>query len=210
MVKTTQVPPLHSEKAVSSTSQTGLLKRLGFYALNIWLIFHLLAICAAPLSVSPASPLEQSLWETMSPYVQVLYQNNGFHFFAPNPEGCNTVHYTLEYADGSSEQGSFPNRDISPRLLYHRHLMLSESLGNMRGPRREMMIHDFAYQVCKSHQAQKISLSLVWHELALQERIIAGGTLFDQDLYRETPLGTFTWDELSASSAKSSVATATE
>lgn len=209
-MNTTQSPALLSEKAVPDAPQKGLLRRIGFYLLNIWLIFHICAVCAAPLSVSPASYLEQSLWETTSPYVQLLYQNNGFHFFAPNPEGCNTVHYAVSFEDGSTQQGMFPHRGIWPRLLYHRHLMLSNYLGASEGEFREKMIRDFAYQICKSHAAQEVSLTLVWHDLALRERIIAGGTLFDEDLYRETPLGTFTWDELSATFAKNSAAIAAE
>jgi len=202
-------PPAPSDKT-SPSIQRSLAQRIGFFLLNLWLIFHMVAVCASPLSVSPSSPLEQTLWESLSPYIQALYQNNGFHFFAPNPEGCNIVQYTLYYEDGSSEQGQFPHRGIWPRLLYHRHLMLSEYLGAMEGEHREMMIHDFARQVCKSHHAQKISISLLWHDLALRERILAGGTLFDDDLYQETPLGTFTWDELSTSSSKSSAVTAAE
>ncbi len=213
MMNRTEIPPLLSEKAVSSVPQRSLLKRLGFYALNAAIMFHLIAVCAAPVSVSPASELEQSLWVSVAPYVQVLYQNNGFHFFAPNPEGAHTVHYTLTYEDGTTEQGQFPHRKIWPRLLYHRHLMLSESLAAMEGERREMMIRDFAYQVGKSHGAQQntqITMTLVRHDIALRERIIAGGSLFDEDLYQEMPLGTFTWADLSATSSVNSVATATE
>ncbi len=204
------LPPLCADKSSSPPPPRSLGRRLGFYALNAAILFHLVAICAAPVSVSPASPLEQSLWVSVSPYVQLLYQNNGFHFFAPNPEGAHTVHYTVTYEDGRTEQGKFPHRKIWPRLLYHRHLMLSESLAAMEGERRERMIRDFAYQVCKDHGAQQVSLSLFRHEIAFRERIIAGGSLFDEDLYQEIPLGTFTWADLSATSSENSVATATK
>lgn len=209
----TDIPPMHSEKVAPVAPQRSLLKRIGFYALNLGIMFHLIAVCAAPVSVSPSSDLEQSLWVSVSPYVQVLYQNNGFHFFAPNPEGAHTVHYTLEYEDDATnvtKQGKFPHRGIWPRLLYHRHLMLSESLAAMEGERRETMIRDFAYQVCKSHGAKQVTLTLVRHDIALRERIMAGGSLFDEDLYQEIPLGTFTWADLSATSSVNSVATATE
>jgi len=209
-MNSTELPPLYADKPASVAPTRSWPKRLGFYALNAAIMFHLIAICAAPVSVSPASELEQSLWVSVSPYVQLLYQNNGFHFFAPNPEGAHTVIYTVAYEDGSTEQGKFPHRKIWPRLLYHRHLMLSESLASMEGERRERMIRDFAYQVCKDHEAQQVTLSLLRHEIAFRERIIAGGSLFDEDLYQEIPLGTFTWADLSATSSENSVATATK
>jgi len=185
-------------------------KRFGFYGANVFILFHLVAVCSSPMSVQPSSPLQQMLWYCCSPYVQVLYQNNGFHFFAPNPEGANSVVYTLEFTDGRTQEGKFPNRQIFPRLLYHRHFMLSEFLGALDGPEREMMTRAFARRLCEKHGADKISISLQWHDLALRERILAGGTLFDDDLYQVTPLGTYTWEELSASSAESLSLTSAE
>jgi len=185
-------------------------RRLAFYTVNVLLLGHLVAVCAAPMSVQPSSPLQQGLWLTMSPYVQLLYQNNGFHFFAPNPEGANSVLYTLEFSDGSTRDGKFPNRQIWPRLLYHRHFMLSEFLGSLDGQEREQLTRDFARRLCEKYGAQKVSISLQWHDLALRERILAGGTLFDDDLYQVTPLGTFTWDELSTSSDEKSSLTSVE
>ncbi|MCA8985255.1 MAG: hypothetical protein R3C12_19035 [Planctomycetaceae bacterium] len=185
-------------------------RRVGFYALNVGILFHLVAVCAAPLSVQPSSPFEQTLWLWMSPYVQVLYQNNGFHFFAPNPEGTNSVVYKLEFADGTTQDGKFPHRQIFPRLMYHRHFMLSEFLGALEGEEREKMTRAFARRLCEKYGAAKVEMSLQWHDLALRERILAGGTLFDQDLYQLTPLGTYTWDELSATSAEKSSLTSAE
>ncbi|MCG6157896.1 hypothetical protein [Rubinisphaera margarita] len=182
----------------------------GFVLLNLWIVFHLLAIVSAPLSVSPSSNLERGLWMTMSPYVQILYQNNGFHFFAPNPEGSNSVRYVLEFEDGRTLEGKFPNRDISPRLLYHRYFMLSETLGALGGEARERMVRDFARQLCRDYGAERATLFLEWHELARRERILAGGSLFDDDLYQVTPLGTFTWDELSKSSNANVATTSAE
>ena len=184
----------------------GLWPKVGFVVLNLWIVLHILAIIAAPVSVSPSSSVERGLWRTLAPYLQVLYQNNGFHFFAPNPEGSNSIRYVLEYEDGTLERGKFPNKQIKPRLLYHRYFMLSENLGQMNGELREIMIRDFARQLCRDAGAERITLLLEWHELALRERIMAGGSLYDEDLYEVTPLGTFTWDELSKSS-KENVAT---
>ncbi|MCA8986292.1 MAG: hypothetical protein KDA78_01535 [Planctomycetaceae bacterium] len=176
--------------------QRGLLPKVGFVILNCWIIFHLFGIIAAPVSISPSSNLERGIWETLSPYIQLLYQNNGFHFFAPNPEGSNSVRYIVEHDDGTKTEGKFPNREIWPRLLYHRYFMLSENLGQMDPELQPIMARDFARQLCREHQGEKITLQLEWHELARRERILAGGSLYDEDLYVITPLGTFTWEEL--------------
>jgi len=172
----------------------------GFVLLNLMIVFHLFAIIAAPVSVSPSSGVEQGLWETLSPYVQLFYLNNGYHFFAPNPEGSNSVRYIVEKDDGTIVEGKFPNKQIWPRLLYHRYFMLSETLGQMEEPYAELMTRDFARQLCREYEGDRITLQLEWHDLARRERILAGGTLYDQDLYEVTPLGTFTWNELSKSS----------
>ncbi len=193
-----------------ASSRPGILRRIGFYALNVFILFHLVAICASPLSVQPSSPLQQNLWVAVRPYVQVLYQNNGFHFFAPNPEGANSVLYRVERPDGSLVEGKFPNRQIFPRLLYHRHFMLSEFLGAVDGEEREQMTRAFARRLMEKYEGEKIEISLEWHDLALRERIVAGGTLFDDDLYRITPLGTYTWDELSATQGGNSSLTSAE
>ncbi len=203
-----------SEVDASPASQTAFVlrgwKRVGFYGLNVLILFHLVAVCASPMSVQPSSRIQQNLWWVCSPYVQMLYQNNGFHFFAPNPEGSFSVLYEVEQADGSVKEGKFPNRQISPRLLYHRHFMLSEYLGALEGADRERMTRAFARRLCEKHKGEKISVSLQWHDLALRERILAGGTLYDQDLYQVTPLGTYTWDELSALPAEQASITSVE
>ena len=56
------------------------------WALNTWLVFHVAAIIVAPAAVSPSSELMQSIWGVFQPYLQVLYLNHGYHFFAPEPE----------------------------------------------------------------------------------------------------------------------------
>ncbi len=58
-------------------------RRALIWALNGWLIFHVLAIIVAPAAVSPTSELMQSIWRVFQPYLQILYLNNGYHFFAP-------------------------------------------------------------------------------------------------------------------------------
>lgn len=92
------------------------------------LLFHLIAITSAPASVAPASQLARSTWSLCRPYLQLLYLNHGYHFFAPNPGESTLLAYTVEKPDGTTIDGAIPHPNISPRLLYHRHFMLTESL----------------------------------------------------------------------------------
>ena len=96
---------------------------------TVWLVFHLVAIVSAPASVAPASDLARATWSVCSPYLQVLYLNHGYHFFAPDPGESTLLSYTAEKADGTTIHGAIPHPEIWPRLLYHRHFMLTESLG---------------------------------------------------------------------------------
>ena len=106
------------------------LRRLGFWCVNAWLIKHLTAIIAAPATVGPSSQTARNVWEVVGPYLEVFYLNHGFHYFSPQPGSSNLVSWTATLEDGSTKSGRFPNFDITPRLYYHRHFMLSEFQGN--------------------------------------------------------------------------------
>jgi hypothetical protein len=65
------------------------------------------------------------------PYITATFLDHSYKFFAPNPGPSHLVRYDLYFADGSSRV----NRDDQilpdrvghwPRLLYHRHFMLTE------------------------------------------------------------------------------------
>lgn len=97
-------------------------------AITCWLVFHLIAIVSAPASVAPASELSRSIWGICRPYLQALYLNHGYHFFAPDPGESTLLTFQVERADGSVVQDTIPRPEIWPRLMYHRHFMLTESL----------------------------------------------------------------------------------
>ena len=60
-------------------------------------------------------------------YLNLLYLNHGYEFFAPDPAGTHIIDYQVTKADGTVVEGRFPSHDEHwPRLLYHRHMMLSE------------------------------------------------------------------------------------
>jgi len=173
-----------------------LLRRGVFFAVNVWLIMHLTAIITAPATVGPSSQTSRNIWEAVSPYLQTLYLNHGFHYFAPQPGSSNLVSWTVTRKDGSTQSGRFPNFDIKPRLCYHRHFMLSEFLGNSPPELQAVIARGFARNLCREYDAESVSLSTVRHDLPSPERVRAGGLLTDSDLYEEQPLGFFTREEL--------------
>jgi hypothetical protein len=99
--------------------------------------FHLPAVFWGPLAFACAgSPLTDSVFAVLRPYLDALYLNHGYSFFAPDVGPSRLVRYKVEFADGREAiTGVFPNLATEqPRLLYHRHFMLSEALSNRFAP----------------------------------------------------------------------------
>jgi hypothetical protein len=101
---------------------------------------HVAAVFLAPMSfaVRPGSPAVDPLAALFRPYIQAMFLNHGYAFFAPDPGPNHLVEYTLKFDNGRQpETGRFPDiHEHYPRLLYHRHFMLSESLNNYYAPER--------------------------------------------------------------------------
>lgn len=99
---------------------------------------HLAAVFIAPMSFAarPGSPAIDPLRAALLPYIQALFLDHGYAFFAPDPGPSHLVEYRLEFADDRAPTTArFPNlREHQPRLLYHRHFMLSESLQSYYAP----------------------------------------------------------------------------
>jgi hypothetical protein len=105
---------------------------------SLFVVFHLAAVFIGPMSfaVRPGSPAIDPLRSAFQPYIQALYLDHGYAFFAPDPGPSYLVEYRLEF-DGErpAQTDRFPNiREHFPRLLYHRHLMLSDTLNNVYIP----------------------------------------------------------------------------
>lgn len=183
--------PVATEPSASPNPKKSIWSRVGFVFVNLWLVYHVYAITIAPASVGPSSRLEQGGWRLASPYVQLLYLNHGYHYFAPEPAGCTLIAYEAELPNGTKVSGRLPHRDIAPRLLYHRHLMLTEFLGNASPELTPRIAKAYAMHLGRVHGAKRVTLSKVFHELPAIDRIRAGGTLLDPASYVEQPLGTF-------------------
>lgn len=184
-------PQLTAPASTLVKSRSTRWRRFGFALLNTWLVIHLTAIVIAPATVGPSSQTSRFVWELVSPYLQILYLNHGFHYFAPEPGSSNLISWTVTRSDGTSVSGRFPNFKIFPRLLYHRHFMLSEFLGNAEPEMQSTIVRGFARNLCREYNGDKVSITLIRHELSTMERVRTGGKLDDGDLYEEELLGAF-------------------
>ncbi len=180
--------------------------------------FHLFAVFSAPWgSPPPSSALAQSVRLKLHPYTQSLAIDNGYRFFAPNPEPSQIVRYTLKYSDGTTTQGQFPHRDTQrPRLYYHRHLILADTIarwvaaapdlppGLLLGPeerkeydrlrnRSTMLLRAVADHLLHVHPtAESVEMVLHEHEIPTPSDILNGVKLTDDALYAsQLKLGVF-------------------
>ncbi|MEZ5942844.1 MAG: hypothetical protein R3C18_15735 [Planctomycetaceae bacterium] len=164
---------------------------------SLWVMYHVFAMFIGPASIPPASPTVQACWPAVGPYLQLVYMNHGYHFFAPQPGPSTLVTYEATLSDGTTVSGQIPdlNRQV-PRLYYHRHFMLTESIaGHDSGdPRiKPMLVRAMARQLCREHGATSIVLTRRTHMLPTMQWCRAGKSLDDPELYEDEPLGRFEW-----------------
>ena len=112
-------------------------------------LLHLLAVLAEPLAFFSRSEFQTgpeffALRRTLAPYVEWMYLDHGYFFFAPNP-GPNHLVAAQEKSTETNTTNTprrlrpdaviFPDRQSHwPRLLYHRYFMLSEFYNNSFAP----------------------------------------------------------------------------
>jgi hypothetical protein len=160
---------------------------------------HLAAIVVGPWSIPPASDLVQSLYVLAGPYLEAMYLNHGYRFFAPDPGPSHLIRYELFDARGRTIRGFFPDRrEHQPRLRYHRHFMLSEFVGNALASGRSDIVEEtsrnFASRLAAEHGATSVRLHLIQHGLPSPAQIQQGLPLSNAQLFQERLLGHFDFD----------------
>ena len=97
---------------------------------SLLLIWHVTAVIVAPMAnPPPASDFFRGWSRAIQPYLNVLFINHGYRFFAPEPGPSHIIRYEVTQTDGTTVEGEFPARDrFWPRQLYHRWFMLSETM----------------------------------------------------------------------------------
>lgn len=164
-------------------------------AVSVALAMHLMALVIAPLAVAPTSPMWQRTWRVFQPYLESLFLNHGYHYFAPEPGPSHLVHYELRFNDGRIETGVFPNAmQHQPRLRYHRHFMLSEFLNSLAidGNQAELfesVTNSYAEHLRHTHHAAEVTLNLRRHYVPSPQHVSSGRPLNDLSLFAERPLG---------------------
>ena len=160
-------------------------------AVSFWLVIHLTAIVIAPASVAPTSELILSGWKVFRPYLQVLYLDHGYHFFAPEPGESTLLAFVAERPDGTTVRGRLPDKAVGPRLLYHRYFMLTEHMGQAPEGLRQAWYESYARHIGREYGARQVSLTKLTHDFPTIEAVLGGVRLDDPRGYEEQPLGVF-------------------
>lgn len=119
---------------------SGIKKKSYQNLLSVLLFVHLIAVTLPPLSLQSrgpygVSPFIAKLIRPLEPYCQFLYIDRGYAFFAPDPGSSHLLQIRVEESSGEFEELFYPDlKRHWPRLLYHRHFMLSEYLQELYRP----------------------------------------------------------------------------
>jgi hypothetical protein len=182
--------PLPARSELDSTARNSR-SRYFRWAVNAWLVFHVTAIIIAPSAVAPSSELVQAGWGVFAPYLQLLYLNNGYHFFAPEPGESTLLAFEAERPDGSVIRGQIPSTRMKPRLLYHRHFMLTEHMRDAPEVLQKEWVGSYAEHICRKYGAVRVHLTGQIHNLATPQMIRNGVRLDDPESYENEDLGVF-------------------
>jgi hypothetical protein len=188
---------------------------------TVLLLAHIAAVFVAPWSAPPPAPLLAARAAYLvSPYLHAAYLNHGYRFFAPDPGPSHLLRYELVRADGSVVHGRIPDPERHrPRLLYHRHFMITETIYNRLGEIQEIppqvelpaserveieranqrirlsvqsVLEGLASQLLEQHTGQRLRLYLVEHAIAFPDDVLRGKRLDAPDLYTDlADLGEF-------------------
>ena len=166
-------------------------RRAGWAAAHLLLAWHLVALFVGPATMPPASPLQTGTAAAFAPYVAALYLGHGYHYFAPDPGPSTLLEYEGTAPDGSRVAGRLPDLAAHrPRLLYHRHFMLTERLGGplARSPEYHRALAD---GLVLATGADVLRLTALTHRTPDVREVQLGFGLDDPALYAARPLGTF-------------------
>jgi hypothetical protein len=106
------------------------LRRLAFSGL---IVFHFGGIVTAVTTVSPNPWISQQLWARVyRPYLEFMYLNNAYHFYAPEPGPGILAWFYVRYEDGSGHWFKLPTREHhAVALEYQRRLSFCESINQL-------------------------------------------------------------------------------
>lgn len=159
--------------------------------LSAWLLLHVIAIAMPPLSIPPTSSLLGESARIAAPYVQLFQLDHGYHYFAPEPGESTLLEFTATRNDGTTVSGTMPHRGIWPRLLYHRHFMLTESMEYVPEALQEDWLKSYARCIARKTNSPKVELTAVYHHLPTMEMVRRGTTLDNPGSFERAILGVY-------------------
>lgn len=173
--------------------------------ISIAILLHLTAVIAAPWSgPDPPGPLVAAIVRPFGPYLDATYSGHGYRFFCPAPGPSHLIRYTLKLPDGTTIGDVIPNLQTEwPRLLYHRHFMLTDKLANIWSPDEpdsrappeereewrksravfETIVRSYAMHLISSTGATEATLEFVRHNLPSRQLVLEGKSLSDPASY---------------------------
>ena len=116
--------------------------------LSVLIVLHILAVTAEPLrffsrSSRGTSPAADPARELLAPYVEFAYLSHGYFFFAPEPGPSHLIECRFQDSQGQQLSLRYPDRQAQwPRLLYHRHFMLTENLHQIWAPPVDLRVFE--------------------------------------------------------------------
>lgn len=207
-------PPPPSDRTTPAGGRPAAPRRPGPWSLaariavSLLVVWHLAAVALAPLSiaVSMSEPMSASAPDKVATplalavaqrppmqwYLDGLYLNHGYHFFAPDPGAGHLIRYTLYGPSGNElESGEFPHAEQHwPRLLYHRYFMLADQC---EGPvpieaeqQRWLQRYLSAYgqELLRQHDGASVRVQRVIHYPLYLDDALAGRELTFPETYR--------------------------
>jgi hypothetical protein len=127
--------------------------------------------------------LNDSLWH----YTNLLYINNGYDFFSPDPSVSHLVRYEIYNAAGEKiASGQLPHRGEQwPRLLYHRNMMLVEQSREFIPDGPTGWEYAIADRLLEKYDGETIRLRMYRHHLLTPQQVLDGQRIDAQATYEE-------------------------
>jgi hypothetical protein len=129
------------------------------------------------MSIPPTSQLVIGIAQGpfMQWYLDALYLNHGYSFFAPDPGPGRLVYYDIYDRQGTViRQGKFPDWDMQwPRLWYHRHFMLADQVGiglqrdDGPGEGERKYLEAYARQLLRQYPGESVRVRWIAHLLPM-------------------------------------------
>ena len=134
---------------------------------------------------APTLPL--ALYRFFFHYANLVYINNGYDFFSPDPVPNQLIRYTL-YNSAGEEIGADVFPDVKsqwPRLFYHRHMMLASQIGEFDRERGEAGLRLIARRLLATNPgAARVRVDLGVHELLTPQQVREGTLINASETYQ--------------------------